>query len=492
MYDPASVPLFRLEVARLRRHFTVLWLRGIETISQPYAFELEIVNEGSALDPASLMYRPAFISFKGSDQGFHGLILALTRSHYGSGPARYRLQLGPRLSCLGRRGGWRVFQHLSATQIVTRVLQENGMREGAWRFESKTQCREREFCTQHQESDLHLVQRLLRNEGLHYHFRHSRHGHVLVIGEGLRGFERSAVAPWRHLPDQAGVTRFCVTGTSQASLGGRVGERAQGASTLGFVRCGQLLPLVDHPVAEWNHMWLVTQVSHSAGNAGDGEPYINSFQAIPWEVGFNAPLPPPRAPAPGLRCAWVVGRQGEEVERDRYRRVCVRFDQVTFGSGSSRDECWLSLAPGLDLPIHGGTPVAVGFLGGDIDRPLIVAGFQDRRTSGQSPVSAPDRVYMQLDPRMWLGDTHSVTLDDGPTLKLHPGSCLTISAGDSELRLDADGLTLTSPQIGFCNQPHTEDRTDSAGEPAVAACQAPGDAAQREATDQREDQERQP
>ena len=492
MYDPASVPLFRLEVARLRRHFTVLWLRGTETISQPYVFELEIVSEGGALDPADLMYRPAFISFKGSDQGFHGHLLAMTRSHYGKGPARYRLQIGPRLSWLGLRGGWRIFQHLSATQIVTRVLLENGMREGTWRFESKTQSREREYCTQYQESDLQLIQRLLCKESLHYHFRHSRRGHVLVIGEGLRGFERSSVAPWRQLPAQAGVTRFCVTGTDQHSTGGRTGKRAEGASTLGFVRCGQLLPLIDHPVAEWNHMWLVTQVTHSAGNPEDGEPYINSFRAIPWEVGFSAPPPAPRPPAPDLRRAWVVGRRGEEVERDRYRRVCVRFDQGTFGGGPLRDECWLSLAPGLDLPIRGGLPVAVGFLGGDIDRPLIVAGFQDYQATPHKAASRPDLVHMQLDPQIWLGDTQSVSLKDGPTLQLQPGSCLTVIAGNSELRLDADGLTLTSPHIGFGSQLRAEDVAESACEPVVGPRQAPGDAAQRQPADECEDQERQP
>ena len=489
MIDPASVPLFRLEIARPRRHFTVIWLRGNESIGQPYAFDLEIVSQGRALDPASLMYRPAFISYKGSDQGFHGHILALTRSHYGAGPARYRLQVGPRLACLNSRGGWRVFQHLSATQIITRVLQENGMREGSWRFESKTRCREREYCTQYQESDLHLIQRLLCKEGLHYHFRHTRRGHVLVIGEGLRGFERSPVAAWRQLPEQPGVTRFRVTGAGPENSGRRTSERAEGASTLAFVRSGQLLPLVDHPVAEWNHMWLVTQVTHSAGNDDDDEPYCNTFQAIPWEAGFSAPPPPPRGPIPDLRRAWVTGRQGEEAERDRYRRVCVQFDQ---GDGPLRDQCWLSLAPGLDLPMPGGTPVAVGFLGGDIDRPLIVAGFQEGLPLGHRTASQADHIHLRLDPRMWLGDTRSVTLEGGPTLELQADSCLTVTAGASELRLDTEGLTLISPLIGLRGRAPAGDTAGSACEPAVGTCQAPGDAAQGQAANEREDQEGQP
>jgi type VI secretion system secreted protein VgrG len=501
MSDPASVPLFRLEVARLRRHFTVLWLRGTEAICEPYAFDLEIVSEGPAIDAASLMYKPAFISFKGSAQGFHGLILAVTRSHYQPGPACYRIQIGPRLTCLTQRGSWRVFQHLSATQIIACVLEENGLREGAYRFDLKAECREREVCTQHQESDLQFIQRLLSEEGLHYHFSHARQGHVLVIGEGLRGFARSPVAPWRHLSEQAGITRFCVNSTGQDRPGSRASERAEGASTLSFVSAGQLLPLVDHPLAAWNHMWLVTRVEHSAPNAEGAaeEPYCNRFQAIPWEVGFSVPAPPCRSPAPDLRRARVVGRKGEEAQRDRYRRVLVRFDPDTHSHALLRNDCWLPLAPGLELPVYAGMPVAVGFLGGDIDRPLIVAGLHDGPTGpaepGQNAAPRPECMQLHLDPRMWLGETRRLALEGGPLLELLDDTELTVTTGLSELRLDKHGLTLTGPRITFCGQPVGPDDNetqDSTCEPAAGARQAPGDAAQAQPPHQSEDEEGQP
>ncbi|RRV09557.1 type IV secretion protein Rhs [Pseudomonas sp. v388] len=492
MYDPASVPFFRLEIARLRRHFAVLWLRGTEAISQPYTFELEITHQGAAVDPASLMYKSVFLSFKGSGVGFHGQIHSITRSHYRAGPACYRLQVGPRLACLDQRCQSRHFQQLTAPQIIARILEEHGVRD--YRFELKSDCRVRELCTQYQETDLQLIQRLCHEEGLHYHFCHSREEHEMIIGDGLRGFARSPAAPWRRIPQRAGVTHFAVATSGDDTPGSRAGEQAEGASTLPFVRAGQLLPLIEHPVAEWNHMWLVTKVEHHAPASGEHavrhDAYSNRFQAIPWEVGFVASQAPSRRSPPDLRRAWVLGAPGEEAERDRYRRVRVQFDKDGEGLGARYGDCWLPLAPGLDLPVRGGMAVAVGFLGGDMDRPLIVAGLDTpphRPTSSQPRQAVePDSVCMQLDWQMLLGEKRSLRLDGGPTLDLHADSELTVQVGASRIRLDARGLTLISPRVTFASQP------ESAREPAIVAAQAPGDGSQAQATHQSEHQEGQP
>ena len=503
MYDPASVPLFRLEVARLHRHFAVLWLRGTEAISQPYGFELEIINDGATVDPASLMYKSVFLSFKGSDRGFHGQIHSITRSHYRSGPACYRLHVGPRLTCLTQRCQPRHFQHLTATQIIERVLVEHGIRD--YRFELKAEREQRELCTQYQENDLQLVQRLCREEGLHYHFCHSREEHELIIGDGLRGFARSPIAPWSTMPQQVGVTQFRVDRIGESPAGSRANERAEGGSTLSFVGAGQLLPLTGHPVAEWNHMWLVTQVEHqvtatSAQTPGSA-PYANRFRAIPWETGFCAPEAKAHSATPDLRRAWVLGPKGEEVERDHRHHVRVQFDEGGQGLGARYGDCWLPLASGLALPLRGGMCVAVAFVDGDIDRPQIVALLdaapnEPARPRQPAQAAESDSVRMQLDWQMLLGETRSLRLEGGPTLDLQANSELTVKVGASQIRLDAHGLTLISPTVTFASQAALtsgrEPAGSSASEPAVTAGQAPGDASQGQPPHQGEHQEGQP
>ncbi|AKF47994.1 MULTISPECIES: contractile injection system protein, VgrG/Pvc8 family [Pseudomonas] len=200
MPDPASAPFLHLEIARLQRRFSVVSFSATEAISQPYAIELEILGDGFDLDLTSLMYKPAWLSC-GSEpgfhgQGFHGQIHGATRKHYHPGPACYTLLMGPRLACLGLRHHSRIFQHMTATRIIAQVLEEHGLQH-CFRFAPQTQCSERESCVQYQESDLQLVQRLCAEEGIHYHFVHSRRRHELVFGAIHReaGFKTPVPAP---------------------------------------------------------------------------------------------------------------------------------------------------------------------------------------------------------------------------------------------------------------------------------------------------------
>lgn len=512
MYDPASMPLFRLEVARLRQRFPVLWLRGTEAISQPFEFELEIIDASAALDPASLMYKTAFLGFGGSGHGVHGQIHEVMRSHHRPGPAYYRLKIGPRLACLGMRFNQRVFENLSSQQIIARVLEEHGLRKGMYRFDLKAERQTRELCIQYDETDLQLVERLCVEDGIHFHFIHSRHGHELIFGDGLRGFGRAPVAPWRHMPRQAGVTRFAVTRCDQNRQDSRAGELAQGTSTLPFVSAGQLLPLVGHPAAEWNHMWLVTRVEHRAAlpdpKKRSGEPYINRFDATPWEIDVSPATAYQRPPAPAMQRAWVMGPTRQQASRDSKGRVQVQFEWSRQGQGSRYSDCWLSLAPGLDVPLKAGMAVAVSFLEGNMDRPMIVGSlaaptFAETASTAADParVTMPDSLHMHLDWRMLLGDERRLRLEGGPTLHLDEHSELTVAVGASRCRFDASGLSLDSPRVAFTPQatpmpepePNEPDpAATSALEPGVRTGKAPGNASQADPSQQSEGQEGQP
>jgi type VI secretion system secreted protein VgrG len=47
---------------------------------------------------------------------------------------------------------------------------------------------------QYDESDLHFIQRLCEEEGIHYHFQHSATAHTVVFGDDQTVFPR--LAPW--------------------------------------------------------------------------------------------------------------------------------------------------------------------------------------------------------------------------------------------------------------------------------------------------------
>ncbi|MGN7744420.1 contractile injection system protein, VgrG/Pvc8 family, partial [Pseudomonas sp. 22526] len=58
------------------------------------------------------------------------------------------------------------------------------------RFQLGTPCPDRDYCVQYDETDLHFIQRLCEEEGLHYHFQHSPQGHLLVFGDDQTVFPK--------------------------------------------------------------------------------------------------------------------------------------------------------------------------------------------------------------------------------------------------------------------------------------------------------------
>ena len=89
----------------------------------------------------------------------------------------YKLSIVPQLSYLAMRTNQRIFQHLTVPQLVAQVLQEHGIVEGGYHFlRGPTVYPNRDYCVQYNENDLHFAQRLCEEEGIHYHFQHSKIG----------------------------------------------------------------------------------------------------------------------------------------------------------------------------------------------------------------------------------------------------------------------------------------------------------------------------
>jgi type VI secretion system secreted protein VgrG len=122
-----------------------------------------------------------------------------------------------------------------------------------------------------------------------------------------------------------------------------------------------------------------------------GVRYSNRFSCVRCDIPI-VPAFDPRAdlPQPKLQSAIVVGPPGEEIHCDEHGRVKIRFPgtraedhqhaQGTGASDSDRDSAWVRVASTwasnqwgtITLP-RVGDEVIVDFLGGDPDKPIIVA-----------------------------------------------------------------------------------------------------------------------
>ena len=326
MFNAANKTHFTLSLEGVEHDFKVLEFQGREAISQPYRFDLELVSERPDLDLQALLHKPAFLAFDPAGKGIHGLVHRIAQGESGQRLTRYRLTLVPQLAYLAHRTNQRIFQHLSVPQIVAQVLEEHGIQADAYRFQlGPVVYPTREYCVQYDETDLHFIQCLCEEEGIHYHFEHSTAGHVLVFGDDQTSFARLG-QPTAYLQDngmtadEPVIKRFAVriaTRTSRVSrrdydfeqprlrmeaayrgepaanampqpdledydYPGRFTERARGkhlsqralerhrhdyrlaegdSDQTGLVS-GHLLEISDHPRREWNDLWLLTEVLH--------------------------------------------------------------------------------------------------------------------------------------------------------------------------------------------------------------------------------------
>ncbi|MHC8398805.1 type VI secretion system tip protein TssI/VgrG [Pseudomonas sp. MDT1-17] len=322
MFNPANQPHFRLTIDGYDHDFQVLAFSGQEAISSPYFFNVELVSGRSDIDLKSLTDKPAYLAFGTKGDGIHGRIYHVVQGGVDQQFTRYSVALVPDLAYLRHRVSTKVYQWLSVPEIVALTLEEHGILSDAYRFQLNSIYAEREHCEQYGESDLHFIQRLCEEEGIHYHFQHSAQGHALVFGDEQPVFPKMGQpTPYRPESDPASdkplIKRFtlqlktlthCVFRHTYNSEPPRLPEgasshreksaghedalmrfigpesgkqinlhtlerrhaaycQAEGQSNHSQLVSGHVLEISGHPRQELNDLWLLTKVFHEGKQA---------------------------------------------------------------------------------------------------------------------------------------------------------------------------------------------------------------------------------
>ncbi|WP_095126897.1 type VI secretion system tip protein TssI/VgrG [Pseudomonas sp. Irchel s3h14] len=322
MFNPSNETHFSLTVEDYVGDLQVLSFTGTEGISQPYRFDLELVSENPDLDLEKLLHKQAFLAFDPQGSGIHGQIYRVAQGDAGKRLTRYKISLVPQLQYLHHRTNQRIYQQMSAPKIIALILDEHGIKANAYSFQLSQPCPDRDYCVQYDETDLHFVQRLCEEEGIHYHFQHSSNGHLLVFGDDqtvfpklgqptayvqgsgmvadepvIKGFKlrletrtgrvtrrdydfekprlqlESAYKPEAQsdapdLEDYDYPGRF-IDRARGKFLSQRALERhradyrqAEGHGDQTRLISGHFLEMSDHPRTEWNDLWLLTEIFH--------------------------------------------------------------------------------------------------------------------------------------------------------------------------------------------------------------------------------------
>jgi len=182
------------------------------------------------------------------------------------------------------------------------------------------------------------------------------------------------------------------------------------------LRPGHTFTLRRHFRAGWNRQYLTTAVRHEGSQArllvralglsglsdADRLYYRNRFTAVPADIQFRAARETPWPQVAGCIPARVdgqgSGRFAELDEQGRYK-VILPFDAS--GRGNGKASCWLRMMQpyagegmGFHAPLHKGTEVLIGFVGGDPDQPVIAAAVPNPVTP--SPVTDANATQIAL------------------------------------------------------------------------------------------------
>jgi type VI secretion system secreted protein VgrG len=379
---------------------------GVEGVSMPFRFVLDLLSENDSIAAASLLRKPVVITLDlldGETREIHGLVNRFVQLGQEEDLVHYEAEIVPWLWFLSLSRDCRIFQNLSVLEIVEKVFQSQGYSD----FENRCarSYPKREYCVQYRETHLDFVSRLLEEEGIFYFFEHTDAKHVLVLADdskSLKPCPRNAVGRMatRSFQDEDTLTSLrqehsvhigkvalrnydemqpslTLHGASSGDgleevydyLGGftkiEEGERyarlqleaeealrqlVRGEGSCRCFQSGFRMTVRDHYRKDVNGEYLLLQVQHSASvgdyRASTPEPfdYRNQFLAIPHDAPFRPARKTSRPRVHGTQTALVVGKAGEEIWVDKHGRVKVQFYWDRDGKKDENSSCWVRVS----------------------------------------------------------------------------------------------------------------------------------------------------
>jgi len=163
-------------------------LTGTEGLSRLFSFDLHLVSQ-EPIDAESMIGQNAVVSIAVRDgaryiNGYINYIVELDRSHKA---VNYSARIVPWMWFMNRSSNSRIFQNLSATDILRKVF--DGFpkpRSGSYSVDLggiSGDVPSRAYCVQYRETDFNFVSRLMEEEGIFYFFEHEQSSLTLKLAD---------------------------------------------------------------------------------------------------------------------------------------------------------------------------------------------------------------------------------------------------------------------------------------------------------------------
>lgn len=405
-YTQANRPM-RVKTALGEDALLLARLSGVEGVSIPFAFRLDLLSENAEVAADDVLRTPAAVTLRlgdDSERVVHGLVRRFVQLGQSEELTAYRAEIVPWLWFLSLSRESRIYQNLSVPEIVEQVFRDRGQADFELRLVKSYP--PREFCVQYRETHLDFVSRLLAEEGIFYFFEHSADRHLLVLADSNGAAQPCPGIPTARMAPQSGEGGDDVVtelrrehrarpgkialrdydflqpsldlesaiadeepeevydypgGYTQPDEGERYArlrleaqaarrEVVRGEGTCRGFASGCRFDLKEHYRPDANQAYLLLRVRHTA-SAGDWRSwndtpmdYRNRFVAVPHGVPWRPGRATRRPFVRGSQTALVVGPAGEEVWVDSHGRIKVQFYWDRVGRKDENSSCWIRVA----------------------------------------------------------------------------------------------------------------------------------------------------
>ena len=384
--------------------FLLTGFEGSEHVSDLFEFQITVISENLNVAADSVVGKSTDITIQNDhNRVFNGYISSFSYGEIQINNVReYHMTMVPWLWFLSKTNNHRIFQDKNTKDIVSQIFQDLGFNDFDFRASGG---QVREYCVQHNESDLNFVSRLLEEEGIAYFFIHEEGKHKLILIDEKNAYDEVAesnleysngtspneqITRWEHLydfkkgqwsladynfkePNKKLYSNTATTSTFadnskyehyeypslyEYGLGGelvKVRMEAEEASinrVLGSSDCttfyaGSKFKVGKHDNAQEKGEYILISVHHRAYDTTyfSGESgdtgYINSFVCIPSDVHYRPPLIHQKPFMRGPQSAIVTGPSGEEIYVDDLGRIKVQFYWDREGNNDENTSCFI-------------------------------------------------------------------------------------------------------------------------------------------------------
>jgi type VI secretion system secreted protein VgrG len=176
----------------------VLLLRefsGTESVSRLFSYRLTLLSENHHISFADIIGKNVTLSItldRGEKRFINGIVSTFSQSSSGTERietgtfSQYTATLVPWSWLLTRTSDIRIFQKLSAPDIIKKIFQEKGFSDYSLRLYGSYE--KKEYCVQYRETDFNFVSRLMEEEGIYYFFEHESGKHTLILADDNAAF----------------------------------------------------------------------------------------------------------------------------------------------------------------------------------------------------------------------------------------------------------------------------------------------------------------